>query len=57
MCGRYNLTANSEAIVEHFQLLRQVKFNPVTILSLPGKFSMLSDWTINRVKPSICFGA
>jgi putative SOS response-associated peptidase YedK len=22
MCGRYNLTANSEAIVEHFQLLR-----------------------------------
>lgn len=28
MCGRYNLTASSEAIVEHFQLLRQVKFQP-----------------------------
>ncbi|OAI03586.1 hypothetical protein A1353_00330 [Methylomonas methanica] len=26
MCGRYNLTAGSDAIVEHFQLLRQMKF-------------------------------
>ncbi|AEG00401.1 SOS response-associated peptidase [Methylomonas methanica] len=26
MCGRYSLTATAEAIVEHFQLLRPVKF-------------------------------
>ena len=26
MCGRYNLTASSEAIVEHFQLHGQVRF-------------------------------
>jgi putative SOS response-associated peptidase YedK len=28
MCGRYNLTASSEAIVEHFQLLGQGLFQP-----------------------------
>lgn len=28
MCGRYNLTASSETIVEHFQLLGQVRFQP-----------------------------
>jgi putative SOS response-associated peptidase YedK len=26
MCGRYSLTASAEQIVEHFQLLRPVKF-------------------------------
>ena len=28
MCGRYNLTASSEAIVEHFQLQREVLSQP-----------------------------
>lgn len=28
MCGRYSLTASAEQIVEHFQLLRSVKFQP-----------------------------
>ena len=28
MCGRYNLSANSETIVDHFQLLRLVGFEP-----------------------------
>lgn len=28
MCGRYSLTASAEDIVEHFQLLRPVKFHP-----------------------------
>ena len=28
MCGRYSLTASPEAIAEHFQLLRPVKFQP-----------------------------
>lgn len=28
MCGRYSLTASAEDIVEHFQLLRSVKFHP-----------------------------
>lgn len=28
MCGRYSLTASAEDIVEHFQLLRSVKFQP-----------------------------
>ncbi len=28
MCGRYSLTASAEQIVEHFQLLRPLKFHP-----------------------------
>lgn len=28
MCGRYSLSASSETIVEHFQLLRQLRFQP-----------------------------
>lgn len=28
MCGRYSLTASAEQIVDHFQLLRPVKFQP-----------------------------
>lgn len=28
MCGRYALTTTSEALMEHFQLLRQVRFQP-----------------------------
>ncbi len=28
MCGRYNLTASSDAIVKHFQLLGPTRFLP-----------------------------
>ncbi|MDX8127997.1 SOS response-associated peptidase [Methylomonas sp. OY6] len=28
MCGRYSLTTTPDIIIEHFQLLRQVKFQP-----------------------------
>ena len=28
MCGRYSLTANSEQIAEHFELQRQLRFQP-----------------------------
>ena len=28
MCGRYNLTASSDAIVKHFQLQQQMRFQP-----------------------------
>jgi putative SOS response-associated peptidase YedK len=37
MCGRYNLTASSEAIVEHFQLHGQVRFQSSYNIALAQK--------------------
>jgi putative SOS response-associated peptidase YedK len=28
MCGRYSLTTNAETLAEHFQVLRQISFQP-----------------------------
>ncbi len=28
MCGRYSLTASAETLAEHFQMLRQIRFQP-----------------------------
>jgi putative SOS response-associated peptidase YedK len=41
MCGCYSLTATAEAIVEHFQLLRSVKFQ--------SSYSIAPAWKILNI--------
>ncbi len=57
MCGRYNLTASSDAIVKHFQLLGPARFLPSYNIAPAQKILNIVELEDHsKKKPSICFG-
>ena len=56
MFGRYNLIASSEAIVEHFQLLGQVRFQPSYNIAPAQKILNIVELDDQSKKQLICFG-
>ncbi len=50
MCGRYNLTASSDAIVKHFQLLGPARFLPSYNIAPAQKILNIVELEITQKK-------
>ncbi|MEI8573564.1 SOS response-associated peptidase [Methylomonas sp. LW13] len=51
MCGRYSLTTKPDIIIEHFQLLRQVKFQPSYNITPGRKILNIVELDDGSLKP------